>query len=174
MLAVGGKVVYSTCSMNPVEDEAVVSQLLLRAQGRLVRQSSKYAPSFLRLCFSFHCGVLWKHSLNTLDISYRKVDKRVNGWHNILCFRFSWVSWRVRQTAAIKKITRSSGLEGRFVHLLGTILKLYPYPLLQISDMLAFWFMVDSNKRRPSGSKLRRVQRVRSYPWFPRINVATK
>ena len=33
MLAVGGKVVYSTCSMNPVEDEAVVSQLLLRAQG---------------------------------------------------------------------------------------------------------------------------------------------
>ncbi|CAB3981634.1 tRNA (cytosine(34)-C(5))-methyltransferase [Paramuricea clavata] len=33
MLAVGGMVVYSTCSMNPVEDEAVVSQLLLRAQG---------------------------------------------------------------------------------------------------------------------------------------------
>jgi 16S rRNA C967 or C1407 C5-methylase (RsmB/RsmF family) len=33
MLAIGGKVVYSTCSMNPVEDEAVVSQLLLRAQG---------------------------------------------------------------------------------------------------------------------------------------------
>ena len=33
MLAVGGKVVYSTCSMNPVEDEAVVSQLLIRAQG---------------------------------------------------------------------------------------------------------------------------------------------
>lgn len=36
MLAVGGMVVYSTCSMNPVEDEAVVSQLLLRAQGKLV------------------------------------------------------------------------------------------------------------------------------------------
>ena len=33
MLAFGGIVVYSTCSMNPVEDEAVVSQLLLRAQG---------------------------------------------------------------------------------------------------------------------------------------------
>ena len=33
MLAVEGIVVYSTCSMNPVEDEAVVSQLLLRAQG---------------------------------------------------------------------------------------------------------------------------------------------
>ncbi|XP_028410148.1 tRNA (cytosine(34)-C(5))-methyltransferase-like [Dendronephthya gigantea] len=33
MLAIGGRVVYSTCSMNPVEDEAVVSQLLLRTQG---------------------------------------------------------------------------------------------------------------------------------------------
>ena len=36
MLAVEGIVVYSTCSMNPVEDEAVVSQLLLRAQGTVL------------------------------------------------------------------------------------------------------------------------------------------
>ena len=34
MLAIGGKVVYSTCSLNPVENEAVVSQLLLRAKGK--------------------------------------------------------------------------------------------------------------------------------------------
>ncbi|XP_046842938.1 RNA cytosine C(5)-methyltransferase NSUN2-like isoform X2 [Xenia sp. Carnegie-2017] len=33
MLAINGIVVYSTCSMNPVEDEAVVSQLLYRAKG---------------------------------------------------------------------------------------------------------------------------------------------
>ena len=44
MLAVGGKVVYSTCSMNPIEDEAVVSQLLIRAQGNYV--SLQLLPGF--------------------------------------------------------------------------------------------------------------------------------
>jgi 16S rRNA C967 or C1407 C5-methylase (RsmB/RsmF family) len=34
-LAVGGRMVYSTCSLNPVEDEAVVAQLLRRAEGSL-------------------------------------------------------------------------------------------------------------------------------------------
>ena len=32
---VGGRLVYSTCSLNPVEDEAVVAALLLRAGGAL-------------------------------------------------------------------------------------------------------------------------------------------
>ncbi|CAJ0573235.1 unnamed protein product, partial [Mesorhabditis spiculigera] len=34
-LAVGGRMVYSTCSMNPMEDEAVVAQLLREAKGGL-------------------------------------------------------------------------------------------------------------------------------------------
>ena len=46
MLAVGGKVVYSTCSMNPVEDEAVVSQLLLRAQGNHISSELQWCLSF--------------------------------------------------------------------------------------------------------------------------------
>eukprot|EP00117_Sycon_ciliatum_P008936 scpid54740/ scgid11435/ tRNA (cytosine(34)-C(5))-methyltransferase; NOL1/NOP2/Sun domain family member 2 len=33
MLAVGGRLVYSTCSLNPVEDEAVVASLLDQCQG---------------------------------------------------------------------------------------------------------------------------------------------
>jgi tRNA (cytosine34-C5)-methyltransferase len=35
LLRVGGRIVYSTCSMNPIENEAVVSQILLRTQGAL-------------------------------------------------------------------------------------------------------------------------------------------
>eukprot|EP00667_Euglena_gracilis_P003451 EG_transcript_3457 len=33
LLTVGGRMVYSTCSLNPVEDEAVIVQLLRRCQG---------------------------------------------------------------------------------------------------------------------------------------------
>lgn len=35
MLAVGGRIVYSTCTMNPVEDEAVICSLLQKAEGIL-------------------------------------------------------------------------------------------------------------------------------------------
>ncbi|XP_075216753.1 tRNA (cytosine(34)-C(5))-methyltransferase Nsun2 [Lycorma delicatula] len=35
MLAVGGKVVYSTCSFNPIEDEAVIHRVLVEAEGSL-------------------------------------------------------------------------------------------------------------------------------------------
>ena len=35
MLKVGGLMVYSTCSFNPVENEAVVAELLRRCDGKL-------------------------------------------------------------------------------------------------------------------------------------------
>lgn len=35
LLAVGGRLVYSTCSLNPLEDEAVIQRLLVEADGSL-------------------------------------------------------------------------------------------------------------------------------------------
>ena len=55
MLSVGGKMVYSTCSLNPMEDEAVIHRLLADAKGSLELEEVsdklpglKYVPGLSR------------------------------------------------------------------------------------------------------------------------------
>lgn len=49
LLAVGGRLVYSTCSLNPVEDEAVIANLLVLANGALkLVDVSKELPQLRR------------------------------------------------------------------------------------------------------------------------------
>ncbi|CAM6031783.1 unnamed protein product [Sphagnum compactum] len=58
LLKPGGRLVYSTCSLNPVENEAVVSTALLRADGKIVLEDvSSLFPSLLRRP-GMKC---WKH-----------------------------------------------------------------------------------------------------------------
>lgn len=48
MLAVGGQLAYSTCSLNPIEDEAVICELLRWGNGALeLVDASKLAPSLV-------------------------------------------------------------------------------------------------------------------------------
>ncbi|KIW12614.1 hypothetical protein PV08_09892 [Exophiala spinifera] len=51
MLKVGGRVVYSTCSMNPVEDEAVLAEAILRCGGEKfveLQETKDYLPGLKR------------------------------------------------------------------------------------------------------------------------------
>eukprot|EP01111_Echinosteliopsis_oligospora_P002084 TRINITY_DN1305_c0_g1_i1.p1 TRINITY_DN1305_c0_g1~~TRINITY_DN1305_c0_g1_i1.p1 ORF type:complete len:779 (+),score=289.13 TRINITY_DN1305_c0_g1_i1:45-2381(+) len=67
MLVVGGKMVYSTCSLNPAEDEAVVMELLRMTKGALrLLDCSQVLPGF-------------KYSKG---ISQWRVMDRDNQWYN--------------------------------------------------------------------------------------------
>lgn len=48
-LAVGGRMVYSTCSLNPIEDEAVIAALLEKSEGMSVFCCCCFFPP----CFFF-------------------------------------------------------------------------------------------------------------------------
>jgi 16S rRNA C967 or C1407 C5-methylase (RsmB/RsmF family) len=47
--------VYSTCTPNPIEDEAVVAELLVRCKGAL--QPSHQRPVSLSAALSFPCSM---------------------------------------------------------------------------------------------------------------------
>lgn len=50
LLQVGGRMVYSTCTFNPIEDEAVVAELLVRCGGALeLLDVSQQLPELKRL-----------------------------------------------------------------------------------------------------------------------------
>eukprot|EP00898_Chlorokybus_atmophyticus_P000654 jgi/Chlat1/158/Chrsp1S03099 len=72
LLKVGGRMVYSTCSLNPIEDEAVVAELLRRCKGSLqLLDVSKQMPE-LRRCpgltsWKVRDKVRWYESISEVD-----------------------------------------------------------------------------------------------------------
>lgn len=77
LLKVGGRMVYSTCSMNPVENEAVVAELLRRGNGSIeLLDVSDELPQLKRRCglktWKVRDKGIWLTSYNEVK-NYRKV-----------------------------------------------------------------------------------------------------
>lgn len=51
-LAEGGRMVYSTCSLNPIEDEAVIASLLDKSEGKWMERVAQCCV----LCWCMACG----------------------------------------------------------------------------------------------------------------------
>jgi hypothetical protein len=105
MLSVGGRLVYSTCSLNPLENEAVIHRLLVETQGRLLMKSWWLLYTLMK--FSYYISVtphvrwvpchhgmarpqvadggdalqLWRAAANILNKQSRTADK---GWSSSL------------------------------------------------------------------------------------------
>lgn len=78
MLAVGGKLAYSTCSLNPLEDEAVIQRLIVETQGavQLVDVSSQ-VPELV-----YSKGVSdWKPASKDHLEGYATFDEVPEKWH---------------------------------------------------------------------------------------------
>ena len=67
MLAIDGQMVYSTCSLNPIEDEAVVHRLLLETKGSVVLLDVADKLPGLKYCQGLSHWVVTDRELNAYD-----------------------------------------------------------------------------------------------------------
>ena len=78
MLKVGGRIVYSTCSMNPIENEAVVAEMIRRGEGsiKLVDVSEqleelKRSPGVINWIMADRDGSIYK-SMDEVPVEQKK------------------------------------------------------------------------------------------------------
>lgn len=80
MLEVGGRLVYSTCSLNPIENEAVIIRLLTEAKDSL--RLVDLSPLLPGLKYSK--GLTdWTPTSRDL-VGYRSFDEVPEKWHTVV------------------------------------------------------------------------------------------
>lgn len=67
MLAVNGQLVYSTCSLNPVEDEAVIHRLLVETKGAVQVVDVSHRLPGLKYCQGLKHWVITDRDLTVYE-----------------------------------------------------------------------------------------------------------
>lgn len=81
MLEVGGRLVYSTCSLNPIENEAVLQRIIADSKGALeIVDASHLVPGL-----KFKPGMTsWKLASKEVDEIYSSFDEVPEKYHTII------------------------------------------------------------------------------------------
>ena len=81
MLEVGGRMVYSTCSLNPIEDEAVLYRLLQETGDAVeILDASQLVPGL-----KYSSGInKWKMAGKEKDVIYNEFSEVPEKYHNFI------------------------------------------------------------------------------------------
>lgn len=81
MLEVGGRLVYSTCSLNPIENEAVLQRIIADSKGALeIVDASHLVPGL-----KYNPGMTsWKLASKEVDEIYSSFEEVPEKYHTII------------------------------------------------------------------------------------------
>lgn len=81
MLEVGGRLVYSTCSLNPIENEAVLQRIIADSKGALEIVDASHLVPGLKYK---PCMTEWKLASKEVDEIYNSFDEVPEKYHTII------------------------------------------------------------------------------------------
>ena len=86
LLEVGGKMVYSTCSINPIEDEATVAEVLRRSKGSLELVDCSNVLKNLKYKKGLNYWKILDKNAQEIDLKDENVKKKLLDYVDISCY----------------------------------------------------------------------------------------